>query len=99
MNQAEMMAFEKEKIQKAIQSPDVEKVYFNGFSNSIGGGDIIITLYKNGEAAKVINTSFTVAKTLAIKLKETIDIIEKKTGSEIMTSDFIQSKLTESEKK
>jgi len=78
MNQAEMISLEREKIQKAIQSPEVEKIYFNGFSNSISGGDILLTLFKNGEAIKVINTSFTVAKTLAIKLKETIDIIEKK---------------------
>ena len=99
MNQAEMISLEREKIQKAIQSPEVKKIYFNGFSNSISGGDILLTLFKNGEAIKVINTSFTVAKTLAIKLKETIDIIEKKTGSQIMTTDFIQIKLVESEKK
>jgi predicted KAP-like P-loop ATPase len=99
MNQLEMIAMEKDKIQKAIQSSDIEKVYFNGFSTSIGVGDILITLFKNGEPIKLLNTSFTVAKTLAIKLNEAVQIVEEKTGNTIMTSDFIQSKLVESEKK
>lgn len=99
MNQAEMVALERDKIQKAIQAPEVEKIYFNGFSSSIGPGDILITLFRNGEAVKVINTSFTVAKTLAEKLKGTIDIVENKTGNSIMTSDFIQSKLAKGEDK
>ena len=87
----------KTKLQKALQSSDVEKVYFNGFSSSIGIGDIVLTLYKNGEPIKVINASFTVAKTLAIKLQQAIDIIEKKTGHDIMTTEFIQAKLNENE--
>jgi hypothetical protein len=99
MNQDEIAALEKEKIQKALQSPDIEKVYFNGFSSSIGTGDILLTLYRNGEPVKVVNASFTVAKTLAQKLQQAIDIVEKKTGREIMITDFIQSKLSEKETK
>jgi len=99
MDKSEIVALERDKIQKALQSSDIEKVYFNGFSCSIGIGDIVLTLYKNGEPIKVLNSSFTVAKTLAIKLQQVVQHIEKKTEHDIMTTDFIQSKLKEPETK
>ena len=76
---------DEERILNAVTS-DVEKIYFNGFTNTIGLGDILITLEQNGSPVGVLNTSYTVAKTLAIKLADLIGQLEAATGNKIMTT-------------
>lgn len=77
-------------IEQAVQS-DIENVYFNGFTNSIGVGDIIILLQRNGKPVKLLNVSYTVAKTLAIKLLESINFFEDKTNQKMLTTDQVES--------
>lgn len=67
------------------------KEYFNGFQLGIGAGDVVITLQLNSKPISTLNASFTVAKTLAKALHETIEILEQGTGQTIMTVDDIQS--------
>ena len=75
----------------AINDPRIENIYFNGFSTAIGNGDIILTLFRNGVPVKVLNTSFTVTKTLAEKLSAIVQDIEKKANVTLLTTEYVQN--------
>lgn len=74
----------------AMNNASIENVYFNGFANVVGNGDVVITLFRNGQPVKVLNTSFTVAKTLAEKLNAIIEDIEKRTNVNFLTTEDVQ---------
>jgi hypothetical protein len=80
-------------IEKAIKNPDISQIYFNGFANSVGAGDVIIVLQRNGEEVAVLNTSFTMAKTLVEKLGKLISVLESSTGNNIMTTEEVSKAL------
>lgn len=70
----------------SILIPDnAESLYFNGFSLAVGTGDVVISLLKNGKQSLVLNTSYTVAKTLSEALTGAISELEGKTNNKIMT--------------
>ena len=83
-----------EHIKKALASPDVPKYYANGFANGLGIGDIVITFSNNFSPVAVLNLSYTMAKSLSIRLAELIKSLEESTGNTIMTTDEIQKALT-----
>lgn len=68
--------------------------YFNGFSCGLGIGDIILVLKRNNKNVAVLNTSYTVAKTLVDKLNGIITDLEKKAKTTILTTDEITSAMT-----
>jgi hypothetical protein len=70
--------------QITILPPD-QTLYFNGFAIAIGAGDVVCTLLRNGTPVLTVNASYTVAKTLAEGLADTIRQLEEKTGQKIMT--------------
>lgn len=70
-----------------------QTTYFNGFSMAVGAGDVVIALQLNGKPTLVLNTSYTVAKTLGEALTTIISQLEQKTGTKIMTTDVVTSAL------
>ncbi len=84
---------------EANLSDDVPKLYFNGFTNVQGGSDVSIMLRRHNHVVAILNTSFTLAKTLGLRLTELIQALEAATGTEIMISDTIDKRLAEAEKK
>lgn len=75
--------------------PDpLQTTYFNGFSMAIGLGDVVIALQLNGRPTLVLNTSYTVAKTMAEGLESIIGELENKTGTTIMTTQVVAAALT-----
>ena len=86
-------------LKQALESPDIRKLYANGFANALGTGDITIVLNRNNVPVGVLNLSYTAAKTLAVKLMELIQKLEEETGNEIMTIDFLQKVLLEKMRK
>ena len=81
------------RIEKAIEDPDIPKVYANSFECALGLGDVAL-LFKNGEkTVGVANMSHTVAKTLAIRLGELIRYLEKKSGTSVMTTADVEKAL------
>ena len=78
-----------QRVEKALASPEIPTVYFNGFLNTLGSGDILIVLERNGRPVANLHTSYTVAKTLAMKLGQMIAELEAKTGNTIMTTDDV----------
>lgn len=71
-----------------------ESVYFNGYSLAVGAGDVVIALQLNGRPRLVLNTSYTVAKTLAEGLASSISQLEGMTGTTIMTTQDVISAIT-----
>lgn len=86
-------------IKDAISNPSVPKLYANGFVSSIGSGDTCIVFQQNGIPVVTLNLSFTVAKTLSIKLGGLIKDMEKDSANKIMTTDEIGSLLKSVESK
>jgi len=60
--------------------------YFNGFAMALGAADVIITLQLNGKPTVTLNTSYTVAKTLAEGLAKVVEDLEQATGITILTT-------------
>ncbi len=71
-----------------------DSVYFNGYSLAVGAGDVVIALQLNGQPRLVLNTSYTVAKTLAEGLANSISQLEGMTGTTIMTTQDVISAIT-----
>lgn len=71
---------------KAINNKDIPKLYANSFVTAVGQGDLLIVLQQNGVAVSTLNLSYTVAKTLALKMQEAIRELENASGNTIMTS-------------
>jgi hypothetical protein len=82
------MSFEKEALE-TLAPENVEQIYFNGFKVSLSAGDILISLLRNGRNVLVLNSSFTVSKSLAEKLAEVISFLEANLDSNIYNIDKI----------
>jgi len=76
-------------IDKEVSSFEGDPIYFNGFSLGMGIGDIVLVLKSNNESVAVMNTSYTVAKTLVTKLNMLIKNLENKANTTILTTDQI----------
>ena len=79
------MADHDERIQRALEA-DVPSIYFNGFINGFGAGDIVCVLERNGQPAGIINMSYTLAKTLSESLAQLIGTIEEASNQPILTT-------------
>lgn len=77
-------------IRTAIEDTAVPEIHFNGFINAIGQGDVLIVLTRHGRPIMKLSASYTVAKTLAQKLAQTIAHLEQQTGNTIMTVNMIE---------
>lgn len=88
----------KTRVDKALSDTTLPAVYFNGFALNLGTGDIALVLERNGQPAAVLNTSYTVAKTLAEKLNGLVSVLESKTGNTIMSTEDVTKSLSEDTK-
>jgi len=80
-----------DEINKALGNPEIPRLYSNSFSCALGQGDVVV-LFKNGpNPVATLNLSYTMAKTLVIKLQGLISHLESLSGNKIMTSDDILS--------
>lgn len=84
-----------ERLNRAIEDESVPRFYFNGFVFGTGQADIVAVIERNNAPVAVINMSYTVAKTFALKLGQTIAAFEESTGREMLTTDEVQAKLTQ----
>lgn len=71
----------------ATADSSIPKIYANGFITGVTHGDVVILLQRNGQSVTMLNMSFTVAKTLAQKLAESITALEARTKTTIMTTE------------
>jgi hypothetical protein len=80
---------------KLIEEGRISDTYFNGFTVSIGAGDVRIILLRNNKPVANVQTSYTLAKTLAESLTQIVQLLEERTGSTIMTTHFISQQLSD----
>ncbi|WP_372906742.1 hypothetical protein [Rhodohalobacter sp.] len=73
----------------ALESDEVPKIYANGFAQFFNNADVGIILQLNGKPNAVINMSYTLAKTLHDRLGKQIKDLEKDSGHDIMTTEFV----------
>ncbi len=81
------------KLDEAFKDPEIQKFYANGFVSALGIGDVTILLQNSKNPIAVLNLSYTVAKTLALKLGALISQLEDLTHNTIMTTDDIKKSL------
>ena len=86
------------RINKALDA-ELPNIYFNGFVTQLTQGDVLIILEKNTKPVAILNASYTVAKTLSIKLNEIVQKFEAKMGIQLVTTDDVDRKVKEVEKK
>ena len=90
-----------DQLKVALADDTVPSIYFNGFINSLGASDIVVVLKRADTIVAKLHMSYTLGKTLAVKLGETIAHLEDATGNTIMTTDDIaqamQSRRSEGE--
>ncbi len=94
IKKAEAIKKLEKELKSALKDPEIQKIYANGFSNAMGIGDIMILLKNSGKPIAVLNLSYTVAKTLSMKLGALISQLEDATGNAIMTTDDIKKSLS-----
>ena len=80
-------------MQKALDDPDIPKLYANAFDCALGAGDVALLLKNADKTIGMVNISYTVAKTLAIRLHELVKFLEAKSGTSVMSSDEIEKAL------
>lgn len=82
------------KLDEALKDPQVQRIYANGFINALGVGDVVIVLQNSKKPIAVLNLSYTVAKTLSLKLGALISQLEDSTHNTIMTTDDIEKSMS-----
>ncbi len=80
-------------LQRGLELPPEKKLYFNGYTISMTPPDFIIVLQHNDQPVAFLNTSHTVAKTLAKTILNFIEDFEGKLDQPILTLDEIAEKL------
>jgi hypothetical protein len=78
-----------ERIARSINAEHVPQIYFNAFLVGLTSGDVTIVLERNGNPVATLNASYTVAKTLAVKLGITMSDFEGKTGRSMLITDEV----------
>ena len=71
------------------QPQELTHCYFNGFDIGLSNADVLITLKRNDKIVAQLNASFTVAKTLGLKLTHTIGMLEAGSGQPVMSTDEV----------
>lgn len=83
-------------IEESLKDDSIPKIYMNNFQIAVGTGDVVILAQNGPKRVGVVNLSYTIAKTLSIKLQGLIRHLEKQTGNTIMTTDDINKALERS---
>ena len=81
------------KIEKALEDPEVPKLYANSFECALGLGDVALLLKNGNKTVGVLNMSHTLAKTLAMRLGDLIRFLEAQSETPVMTTADVEKAL------
>jgi hypothetical protein len=84
-------------VQRGLNLPPEQKLYFNGFTISMTPHDFLIILQRNNETVLTLNTSHTIAKTLGIMIEGIVDGFERKTDQSILTLNEVNQRIEDAE--
>ena len=85
----------REDVGKDAKDPNIAHHYINGFSMGLSNSDVLVTFKMNGNNIATINMSLTTGKTLAEKLTNTIEQLEKLTERSFLTMSELEMALRE----
>ena len=77
----------------------VPTLYFNGFAIGIGNADFTLQIRLENTDSVILKCSYTVAKTLSIKLSEVVARFEAVTNHDVMTTEEVGTALKTAEEK
>lgn len=72
--------------QKAVENPDVPKLYANGAVFGLSNADAYVVFERNGIPVAMINLSYTLAKTLQRSIGAAMADFESKVERKILTT-------------
>lgn len=75
---------------------ELPHLYANGFAISVTSSDVTMVLEQNGRAIATVNMSYTVAKTLSMKLGGGIGSLEEATKRSMLTTDEVEKLMKDS---
>jgi len=91
MSQAKIGAPQSVTLNQVINIPNH---YFNGFQLGLTNSDISLLIMNNGGPQAHLNMSYTTAKSLMVMLTDSIERLEKATDHKLMTTEYIEGKLS-----
>ena len=71
----------------ALAKPDLVRLYANGFGLGMSNADAYVILHQFGQPVGIINMSYTLAKTLALRLGSLVAEWETRVGQPLATTD------------
>lgn len=80
-----------ELLNQALNNPAVLRLYANGFTLGLSNADAYIVLQQFGRPTAFVNMSYTLAKTLSLKLGRMVAEWETRTGQQLVTTDRIDA--------
>lgn len=87
------LADAQERMERA-KAAGVPHIYFNGFTASLGTGDVVAVVERNGEPVAVLNLSYTIAKSVSAALGQVVAQLEDRAGREILTAHDVEVMFT-----
>jgi hypothetical protein len=78
-----------ERLERAKKA-GVPVLYFNGYLNNLGVGDVLSVLERNGEPVAILNMSYTIAKSLSVSLGQLITYLEENAGRPMLTASEVE---------
>jgi hypothetical protein len=82
------------RVQNALAA-DIPHIYANSLGITVSTSDVLIFLEQNGAPKVTINMSYTLAKTLAVKLGNSIGTLETSTGRPMLVTDEVEAFMRE----
>lgn len=77
-----------EKLLAAV-SGDVPEIYANGFSIGLSNADVVLVLARSNRPIQTVHMSFTLAKTLHLKLADVVKQFEDAVEEKMLTTDDV----------
>src|SRR4051794_11382152 len=71
--------------------PSVPRIYANGFGLGLTNADANLVLQQNGQPIALVFLSYTLAKTLSLRLGRLVAEWETRTGQQLMTTDKLDA--------
>lgn len=85
----------RDKFQLALDEANVTKIYANGFAIGVTNADMILLLQLSARPIAQVNLSYTLAKTLHVKLGQVVADFEARTGRTMLRTDEVDTALAE----
>lgn len=89
MTQEQIESTSRSAVHEAIGSPDVPKMYANGFTIGLSNADSHVLFQLDGRPVVIMHMSYSLVKTLHQKLARMVSEFETKANRDILTTENV----------